>query len=76
MEGLGVGTMSKQNVGKRHWGLYVNRKLNTYSANPTRGSTEAREPVDNTVHPTLVDNSGTPLSEPTRSKVVPVMVDR
>jgi hypothetical protein len=71
-----MGAMNKHNVaGKGHWNIYVNGKLNNYSVNPRTGRTKALKTGDYKVYVSLVDNDGSPLSEPTRSKTIPVMVD-
>lgn len=76
IRGLVMGAMSKHNVaGKGHWNIYVNGKLNNYSVNPRVGKTKVLKKGDYKVYVALVDNDGSPLSEPTRSKTIPVMVD-
>lgn len=76
IRGLKMGAMSKKNVaGQGHWNIYVGGKLNNYSVNPTTGKTKPLAKGDYKVYVSLVNNNGTPLSEPTRSKTVSVMVD-
>ena len=59
---------------KGHWNIYVNGKLNNYSVNARIGGTKALRKGDYNVYVSLVDNDGSPLSEPSRSKTSPVMV--
>ena len=76
IRGLKMGAMSRKNVaGKGHWNIYVNGKLNNYSGNASTGTTKALKKGDYKVYVALVNNDGTPLSEPTRSKTITVMVD-
>lgn len=76
IRGLVMGAMSKHNVaGKGHWNIYVNGKLNNYSANARTGKTKILKKGDYKVYAALVNNDGSRLSEPTRSKTIPVMVD-
>jgi len=66
---------AKKNVaGAGHWHLYVNNKYNNYSANATSGKTTALKQGDYKVYVTLNNNDHSPLSEPTKSKTIPVMV--
>ena len=76
IRGLVMGAMSKHNVaGQGHWNIYVNRKLSNYSVNARTGKTKVLRKGDYKVYVALVYNDGSPLSEPTRSKTIPVMVD-
>jgi hypothetical protein len=76
IRGLTMAGMSKHNVaGKGHWNIYVGRKLNNYSVNPKAGKTKVLQKGDYKVYVTLVNNDGTPLTEPARSKTISVMVD-
>ena len=64
----------KNAAGAGHWHIYVNSKYNNYSANATSGKTTALKKGDYKVYVTLNNNDHSPLSEPTRSKTIPVMV--
>ena len=76
IRGLKMGAMSRKNVaGTGHWNIYVNNKLNNYSVSPKTGKTKVLKKGDYKVFVALVNNDGTPLSEPAHSKTVPVMVD-
>ena len=66
---------AKKNVaGAGHWHIYVNGKYNNYSADPTSGKTTPLKKGDYKMYVTLNNNDHSPLSEPTRSKTVTVMV--
>jgi len=68
-----IGT--KKNIaGKGHWHIYVNGKYNNASG-ATSGKTKPLKKGDYKVYVTLNNNDHSPLSEPTRSKTIPVMVD-
>jgi len=64
----------KNAAGKGHWHIYVNGKYNNFAA-ATSGRTKALKKGDYKVYVTLNDNDHSPLSEPTRSKTITVMVD-
>ena len=76
IRGLKMGAMSKKNVvGRGHWNIYVNGKLNSYSVNAKTGTTKTLKKGDYKVYVALANNDGTPLKEPARSKTITVMVD-
>jgi len=72
---LAPAQVGKKNVaGEGHWHIYVNGKYNNYSAK-TSGTTKPLQKGDYKVYVTLNNNDHSPLSEPTRSKTITVMVD-
>ncbi len=72
---LAPALVGKKNVaGKGHWHIYVNGRYNNFAA-ATSGRTKALKKGDYKVYVTLNDNDHSPLSEPTRSKTITVMVD-
>lgn len=76
IRGLKMAGMSDANVaGSGHWNIYVNGKKNNFSVNATKGTTKPLKKGDYKVYVALVNNDGTPLSEPTKSKTITVMVD-
>jgi hypothetical protein len=76
IRGLKMAGMSETNVaGEGHWNIYVNGKKNNFSVNATKGTTKPLKKGDYKVYVELVNNDGTPLNEPTKSKKITVMVD-
>ncbi len=72
---LAPALIGKKNVaGKGHWHMYVNGKYNNASG-ATSGKTKPLKKGDYKVYVTLNNNDHSPLSEPTRSKTIRVMVD-
>jgi len=72
---LAPALIGKKNVaGKGHWHIYVNGKYNNASG-ATSGKTKVLKKGDYKVYVTLNNNDHSPLSEPTRSKAISVMVD-
>ncbi len=72
---LAPALIGKKNVaGKGHWHVYVNGKYNNASG-ATSGKTKPLKKGDYKVYVTLNNNDHSPLSEPTRSKTIRVMVD-
>lgn len=72
---LAPALVGKKNVaGKGHWHIYVNGKYNNFAA-ATSGRTKPLKKGDYKVYVTLNNNDHSPLSEPTRSKTISVMVD-
>jgi len=72
---LAPALVGKKNVaGKGHWHIYVAGKYNNFAA-ATSGKTKALKKGDYKVYVTLNNNDHSPLSEPTRSKTISVMVD-
>lgn len=63
----------KNTAGKGHWHMYVNGKYNNASG-ATSGKTKVLKKGDYKVYVTLNNNDHSPLSEPTRSKTITVMV--
>lgn len=63
----------KNAAGQGHWHIYVNGKYNNASG-ATSGKTKALKPGHYKVYVTLNNNDHSPLSEPTRSKTITVMV--
>jgi len=61
-------------AGAGHWHIYVNGKYNTFSANAASGTTKVLKKGDYKVRVELANNDHSPLSEPTSSKTVRVMV--
>lgn len=57
-----------------HWHIYVNGKYNTYSASATTGKTTPLKHGDYKLRVELANNDHSPLSEPTKSKTISVMV--
>ena len=72
---LAPALVGKKNVaGKGHWHIYVNGKYNNFAAGMA-GKTKPLKKGDYKVYVTLNNNDHSPLSEPTRSKAISVMVD-
>ena len=66
--------IGKKNVaGEGHWHIYVNGKYNNASG-ATSGTTKVLKKGDYKVYVTLNNNDHSPLSTPTRSKTITVMV--
>ncbi len=71
---LAPALVGKKNVaGKGHWHIYVNGKYNNFSAGAS-GKTKPLKKGDYKMYVTLANNDHSPLSEPTRSKSIAVMV--
>jgi hypothetical protein len=71
---LAPALIGKKNVaGKGHWHIYVDGKYDNASGTTT-GKTKPLKPGDYKVYVTLNNNDHSPLSEPTRSKTITLMV--
>jgi hypothetical protein len=76
VRGLKMAGMSKKNVaGQGHWNILVNGKVNNYSANAKKGTTKLLPKGEYTVNVELVNNDGTKLKEPAKSKTIHLMID-
>ena len=57
-----------------HWHIYVNGKYNTYSANPTKGTTTKLKKGDYKIYVALANDDHSPVKGTHPSKTVTVMV--
>ena len=57
-----------------HWHIYVNGKYNTYSANPTKGTTTKLKKGDYKIYVALANDDHSPVKGTHSSKTVTVMV--
>jgi len=57
-----------------HWHIYVNGKYNTYSANPTKGTTTKLQKGDYKIYVALANDDHSPVKGTHPSKTVTVMV--